>query len=157
MVAGDVLVGCVGANSAGSGRPHFLPGHRAEIHRQLTGANIMMLAGETHWFILFIYFFGNLMNDINYSTVESWRNSLGLIEKTHCGGGGGGSGAFSDQHGARRQQGALHPSTCLSDGWGKLQYGASTSIALQRQHKDGAAGARCAADTRDNHANIAHI
>lgn len=51
MVAGDVLVGCVGANSAGSGKPHFLPGHRAEIHRQLTGANIMMLAGETHRFL----------------------------------------------------------------------------------------------------------
>lgn len=107
MVAGDVLVGCVGANSASSGKPHFLPGHRAEIHRQLTGANIMMLAGETHWGG------GNVMNDINYSTVESWRNSLGLIKKTHCGGGGG---AFSAQHGARRQQGALHPSTCLSDG-----------------------------------------
>lgn len=75
MVAGDVLVGCVGANSAGSGKPHFLPGHRAEIHRQLTGANIMMLAGEKHRF----FFFGgggdNVMNDINYSTVESWRNS----------------------------------------------------------------------------------
>lgn len=51
MVAGDVLVGCVGANlAAGSGKPHFLPGHRAEIHRQLTGANIMMLAGEKHRF-----------------------------------------------------------------------------------------------------------
>lgn len=150
MVARDVLVGCVGANSAGSGKPHFLPGHRAEIHRQLTRANIIMLAGETHWFF---WGGGNEMNDINYSTVESWRNSLGLIEKTHSGGGG----AFSAQHGARRQQGALHPSTCLSDGWGKLQYGASTRIALQRQHKDGAAGARCAAETRDNHANIAHI
>lgn len=113
MVAGDVLVGCVGANSAGSGKPHFLPGHRAEIHRQLTGANIMMLAGEKHRFFFLLGGGGdNVMNDINYSTVESWRNSLGLIEKTHCGGGG----AFSAQHGARRQQGALHPSSCLSDG-----------------------------------------
>lgn len=71
-VAGDILVGCERANSSPP----------PPLSARSQSRNPQTINRSKHYDALCwkILIFGNVMNGINYSTAESWRNSLELID-----------------------------------------------------------------------------